>query len=215
MAEQNQKNPLFKKRLFAGIAVPEEVTAPIIECVSKMKKTASQREMDVKWLPPAGWHVTVWFFGETSLEKIDEISKTLSEAAAQVSPFELELKGFGAFPDPQSARVIWAGVNRTRELLSLHDRVQASLHNIWLHNIGPHNISAGFKSDEESHREYVPHVSVGRLRSSASVTALLEPVIRRKLTTFEVAELVLYESEMQGFLPKYTPLQRFSFLQRR
>jgi len=82
----------------------------------------------LRWTDPDGWHVTLAFLGATDPSDLPELVSALRGAAQELSPFELETGGVGAFPRPGAAQAIWYGVSDPDErLTNLATRVQAAV----------------------------------------------------------------------------------------
>ncbi len=71
---------------------------------------ASQELPDLRWVEPAGIHLTLAFLGELSDDQLAEAVDATEEAAQKAIPFEYRLKGLGIFGSPHQPRVIWMGV---------------------------------------------------------------------------------------------------------
>src|SRR5438876_5793994 len=71
---------------------------------------ASQELPDLRWVEPAGIHLTLAFLGELSDDQLAEAIRASEEAAQKATPFEYRLKGLGIFGSPSQPRVIWMGV---------------------------------------------------------------------------------------------------------
>jgi len=65
---------------------------------------------DLRWIDPAGWHVTVAFLGSIDSGSIPEVLERLAGVAASQSGMRTTTGGLGAFPDPARARVAWYGI---------------------------------------------------------------------------------------------------------
>ena len=72
-------------------------------------------------------------------------------ATASIEPFEIEVKGLGAFPSAKQPRVIWAGVTalNLKPLLDLQESIVNSLARI------------GHRPDDQ---RFHPHVTLGRIK---------------------------------------------------
>ena len=86
-------------RLFAAIALPDEV---IERLVPLMKGVPG-----ANWRPRENLHLTLRFFGEVTEPVADDIDAALAAIADATAPFELRLKGAGAFggADPHALYV--------------------------------------------------------------------------------------------------------------
>ncbi|OFZ12494.1 MAG: 2'-5' RNA ligase [Bdellovibrionales bacterium RBG_16_40_8] len=181
---------VLKKRLFAAVMISAENCPKLIAFSKKIKKTFGQHEIDVRWVSPQNWHITVWFFGDAVVD-IKKIHQALKKVAEETSAFDLDIKGAGAFPDELAARIIWAGAATTKELRTLHNKVGAAL-----------NLT-------DDYEKFMAHITLGRLRNQHSVKKIISPFLRQKLDKIIVGELVLIESQMQNYGSAYNVLERY------
>jgi RNA 2',3'-cyclic 3'-phosphodiesterase len=105
---------------------------------------------DVRLTPTANVHLTLKFLGEVPEDDLDQVAEALEPLREEHEPFEAGISGFGAFPSPKKARVLWAGVGEGSDRLrALAEVVEKSLEPL------------GF---EREGRIYVPHLTLGRAR---------------------------------------------------
>jgi 2'-5' RNA ligase len=71
----------------------------------------------VRWVDPAGMHLTLAFLGELSDSALDEAIAATESTAAPAHPFRLHVSGLGTFGPPNAPRVIWAGVGGDLDVL--------------------------------------------------------------------------------------------------
>src|SRR6476620_2499895 len=92
-------------RLFVGIPFPAELRAGL---ETYLRGTFGER-MPGRPVPPANWHLTLRFLGDTDAARhrvlVDELRAVDAGAA-----FDLSLAGLGAFPRATRATVLWIGV---------------------------------------------------------------------------------------------------------
>ncbi len=194
----------MSRKLFAGIAIPKSKVETLEQSLARLKRTAHEREFQIQWVPKANWHITLWYFGPSTVEEEKTISeRLLSLAQEQRAAIDLDVRGFGAFPEPTHARVFWAGVSRTRELVELYDRGVAKFSSS-VNDMTPTN-------RDEDLGLFAPHLTLARFRNLQSASPLIEPFARKRLFSFRVDEIILFESALEGHYPKYTPLTRFAF----
>jgi 2'-5' RNA ligase len=126
-------------RLFVGIGFPPELKLRLSLLCSGVP--------GARWVDPGNFHLTVRFIGEIGEDVAADIDDALSRLRAR--RFTLQLAGTGVFggDKPHS---LWAGVERTPELLGLRDKVEQSL------------IRAGLPPEP---RKFAPHVTLARLRN--------------------------------------------------
>jgi 2'-5' RNA ligase len=152
---------------------------------------------EVVWVSPANFHLTVKFLGAVDTDRLPDVERALGDAVAGVPPFDLTLRGLGAFPSAARPRVIWAGTaHGAAELAALAARVERTLSPL------------GFPTEE---RVFSAHVTLGRVRTprrnpklaealaaSASVELLSVPVTRLSLMRSDLSPRGARYSELAG-----------------
>jgi RNA 2',3'-cyclic 3'-phosphodiesterase len=139
-------------RSFIAIELPEEVRSGLKKAQGLLKSDNPQL---ARWVDPASIHLTLKFLGNIPADKVAPISQLMKKAAGEIQPFQLEVKGLGAFPSLLRPQVIWIGL--TGEIEQLR-KLQNSLES----QISP----LGFPSEN---RPFTPHLTLARLRDTASV----------------------------------------------
>jgi 2'-5' RNA ligase len=157
----------------------------------------------VKWTGAEQIHLTLKFLGEVETGRIDGVKEAVKTAAKATKPFTLTATGFGAFPSPSKARVLWVGVNNrsdsSEELIALHKKLDAELHR------------AGFPCDD---RPFSPHITIGRIKTGEARNAVARGF--KKLRSyapvdFEVASVVVFKSTLNKGSAVHTPLSEEFF----
>jgi RNA 2',3'-cyclic 3'-phosphodiesterase len=126
-------------RLFVGIGFPPELKLRLSLLCAGVP--------GAKWVDPGNFHLTLRFIGEISEDVAADIDDALSRLRAR--RFTLQVAGTGVFggDKPHS---LWAGVERSAELLGLRDKVEQAL------------IRVGLSPEP---RKFAPHVTLARLRN--------------------------------------------------
>ncbi len=133
-------------RCFIAIELPDELKIEIKRIQAKLK---SDGQAGVKWVDPDGIHLTLKFLGEVDADWIDEIAGAMGAAVMGISPFRLEVKGLGVFPNLNRVRVVWVGLEgEVSKLLELVQRIEA--------NVSP----LGFPTES---RPFTPHLTLARV----------------------------------------------------
>ena len=187
------KLPPRSLRLFLAISIPSSLESSIDSSARRVRKDLAEREIEARWIPKENWHVTLVFIGES--DRMDDIAKMTARVTERVSPFSLDIRGIGAFPEESSARVIWAGVQKARALVELQGELGQELR------------SLGIILED---REYKPHLSLARLRNPKRVREFIDSFRKKDFGTINVQEVVLYQSITVAPFPRYIPLQRFA-----
>ncbi len=153
-------------RAFVAIVPPLDTRATLV--VERDELAAGLRGW--RWVADAQLHLTLAFFGDADL---DQLANRIDPRVG-TAPFELTLRGIGAFPRPRAARVLWSGVCRgRRELDALARSIDAS---------------SGHARDER----FRPHLTLARSRTPHDVSATVRAagIEHRWLVT----DVVLFES---------------------
>lgn len=187
-------------RLFLAISLPEKVKNRL----AALQKELAKSQADVRWVRPEGLHLTLKFFGQVPEEKIERLSSVITKVieALKPGPMHLGLKGVGTFPPGGRApRVVWVGLyGRLDTLAKLQNALEEAFAK-W-----------GFEKEK---RRFVPHITLGRVKSKRRVDRLREEVLRLQEKEFfapqeiEVKELTLYQSILKPTGAVYLPLKKF------
>jgi 2'-5' RNA ligase len=138
-------------RCFIAIELPEEIKAGLSRLQAKLK---SGNQFPVKWVDPYSIHLTLKFLGNVNAGMTSQITEATAEAAQGVSPFQLEIKGLGVFPNLRRVQVAWVGVSgEVDKLLQLQKNVESNLARL------------GFAPEP---RAFTPHLTIARVRDRAS-----------------------------------------------
>lgn len=136
--------------MFVGIGLSDECREAISHAIIPVR----DRGAPVSWTRPENLHLTMKFLGDVSEGRVEELGGLMTEAAADLSPFDLILEGAGAFPSMSSPRILWVGV---REPLDPVRKLHQNMENVLS--------EAGFSPEG---RPFHPHVTVGRVRKRIS-----------------------------------------------
>jgi len=139
-------------RCFIAVELPDEVKTGLDQLQAQIK---SGRQTSVKWVNPCGVHLTLKFLGNVAVDRIDPITTAMEEASQGVSPFHLEVKDLGVFPNLRRVQVVWVGVSgEVDKLAKLQQRLESNLAGL------------GFAPER---RRFTPHLTLARLRDRASL----------------------------------------------
>ncbi len=148
-------------RSFIAIELPDDVKNRLGKLKEKLER---DEHKFVKWVDPAGIHLTLKFLGNISFKRVEEITDVMKQATQSIPPFRLEISGLGVFPNPKQMRVLWVGIDgELDKLMTLQARIDSMLATI------------GFAKEE---RPFVPHLTLARLREGTS------PIQRRGFGEF-------------------------------
>jgi 2'-5' RNA ligase len=153
---------------------------------------------DVKWVESENLHLTLKFLGEVEEREIHRVCQIVERAVAEIAAFDLEVRGVGAFPNPNRPRTIWLGGGRgSEELGNLAARIESAL--------------AAIGYPKES-RRFSPHLTIGRVRNGGPAIAPLAELIHqyadRRIGTVPVSEVTVFSSVLGRSGPTYDALAR-------
>ena len=137
-------------RSFIAIELPDELKEGLTQLQAQLKLG---KIPSVKWVDPYSIHLTLKFLGNIAVGRIPEVTQAIEEAAQGMSPFHLEVKGLGVFPNVRQVRVAWVGMSGEVDKLSqLQQRIESNL------------MPLGFTPES---RRFTPHLTLARLRDRA------------------------------------------------
>jgi len=106
----------------------------------------------IKLVEPYNTHITLKFLGNTAESLIPNIEEIIRNAVEGLKPFEIELKGCGAFPTSTRPRVVWIGVKEGADTLKkIAESIDCEVSKL------------GFEKEK---RPFVAHLTVGRVKGS-------------------------------------------------
>jgi len=139
-------------RSFIAIELPNELKVGLSQLEAQLK---SGKQPGVKWVNPYSIHLTLKFLGSIAVDRISQITKSMSEAVQGISPFPLEVKDLGVFPNLRRVQVVWVGISgEVDKLAQIQQRIESNLARL------------GFAPES---RPFTPHLTLARLRNQASL----------------------------------------------
>jgi len=166
----------------------------ILERLSEAQGTLIKTGADLKLVKPRNIHITVRFLGNISPGIVDKIHKAMENV--QFDPFQVEIRGVGAFPNLRFPRVVWAGIKKgAEELRSVFEQLEPQLRQL------------GFKPDSKG---FSPHITIARVKTGRHKSELVQRIRELVDEEFGVVEarcLRLKRSDLTPKGPVYTTLR--------
>jgi 2'-5' RNA ligase len=134
-------------RLFIAVDISEEARAELARLIRELEERGLR---SVRWVNPAGVHVTLKFLGDTAASLVPRVTQAMERAAVSSTSMHLALVGTGVFPNERAPRVLWAGLQGDVDALV---RLQQAVER----EVSP----LGFPAEG---RGFSPHVTIGRVR---------------------------------------------------
>jgi RNA 2',3'-cyclic 3'-phosphodiesterase len=187
-------------RAFIAVDLPSEIQRALGELQTRFQarlRSHASGSARFRWTRPEGIHLTLKFLGEIS----EAQSNQAVELLRGLEPFEkfnVEIKGYGFFPDRRRPQVLWAGLAAPPALAELARRIDRTM------------ASVGFPAE---HRSFAPHLTLARFkvpRRQPVLEALLTELGDQPVGQFEVAQFFLFESHLAfGSAAQYRKVARF------
>jgi 2'-5' RNA ligase len=187
---------LLTGRLFFAVGVPGPVRAPF----EALRRDLLRALPDARLPEPSGWHLTLAFLGKVRAEYSPDVVAIGEAAAALAARPTLRVEDAGGFPDPERAKVLWAGVAGDVDRLSA---VAAAL--------AAGCRDAGLPAEQHP---FVPHLTLARLPRPAPLPgALLELVAgaAARAPDWTPRNLACYRSTLTHTGARYQVVREFPF----
>ena len=166
------------------------------QILSKIESVTSSLKAlggDLKPVEGENIHLTLKFLGNVSSAKLGEVKKALSQVKFQ--PFQVEIKGAGAFPNLKRMNVIWVGIDQGwTEVQQIYEQTETNLHQI------------GFSRET---RPFSPHITIARVRSprkSDETAAFLGHLSEESFGSFTAEHVRLKQSVLSPSGPTYSTM---------
>jgi len=138
-------------RAFIAIELSDEVKTAIARLQARLR---AANQIPAKWVEPKGIHLTLKFLGNIPPDSTGAVTGAIQQAAREIAPFHLEVRGLGVFPNPQRVRIAWVGIEGDlTQLTTLQQRLDSCL------------APLGFARET---RAFTPHLTLARVRDHTS-----------------------------------------------
>ena len=184
------------KRLFVGVRISVATANALAGCAETLARRAKAAGVDLRWVAPANYHVTLAFLGWTGIDAIGSVCDALSAAITGLDRITFRTSRLGAFPSLDKASVLWAGIEDTTPLGTLAQ------------SVGEAMAALGFPREAGA---YHPHVTIARLREARGVREVVLPMAEQMFGNTRVDAVTLFESETKSFGSVYRELEIIPF----
>lgn len=152
--------------------------------LKKLKIGLNQSNIDHRWVANEKLHIDILTSENFDLQKVKEVME-------KFEPFTLKLDGIWAYPEQKEARVLWIGVQNSRELQQLRFEL--------------FKVTEGAEMDNAA--DYNPILPIVRFRNYRSVTDLISPFKNTRFPELVVNKVVLVEMVSGGAYPNFKFLE--------
>ncbi|RMF94568.1 MAG: RNA 2',3'-cyclic phosphodiesterase, partial [Candidatus Schekmanbacteria bacterium] len=152
---------------FIAIDIGNEVRENLVSSLMEISHLSKK----VKLVKAESIHLTIKFLGNSKTSLLPNIIQNIENAVCDMTQFQLEAKGLGAFPNLQKPRVIWAGLREKNShiLQQLYFKIEEAMFEV------------GF---EKERREFKPHLTLARIKYPERNTKLEEYISKNVNTPF-------------------------------
>jgi len=171
-----------------------EINEPkMLSGIEKLQREIIQSGSKIRTVSTENLHITLSFLGEVPRTTIDQVATELNQI--DFVPFNISLRGIGAFPNLRRINVVWVGIHKGREdLQAIFQRLRPRLRMAGITNIG---------------RRFSPHITIARVRSRKNIDQLSQRILSLvdiELGRTLVDTLKLKKSVLTPQGPVYTTL---------
>jgi 2'-5' RNA ligase len=181
-------------RVFCAVELPAEVRKELEEHILKLRQAIP--DVAASWSRVENIHLTLKFFGNVALDRIETISAAASRAVAEFSPFTIGVGDTGVFPRASRPQVLWIGVSDpSGKLSALQERLENEC------------AALGFSKED---RVFRPHLTIARIRRPEGGRRLAGTHLQMNFPTaaVELNALILFRSELSPKGSKYTAISK-------
>lgn len=186
----------MSKRLFVGVRVSVQTANALAQAAETLQRRARDAKVDIKWVAPTNYHVTLKFLGHTRDDAIGAVHDALEAAVVGVQPLKFRTARLGAFPSLDKPSVLWAGIDDPKGLEDLAARVEKAL------------VGIGFAAET---RPFHAHVTIGRVRETRPLKEVVLPLSEQMFSDSRIDGVTLFESETKTSGSVYRDLHRIAF----
>lgn len=181
-------------RVFIGLPLP----ADAVRALELVAAALKQRYRGLTVVKPQGFHITLFFLGETDEKRVDLLKDLIGSYAPVPRAIPARFSSIGTFPPRGNPRVLWAGLAEGAQAVS---RLQAQLKDKL--------ISLRVDLQDEG-RPFHPHLTLARNKFEHPDSASLDS-FKLPASSFVLGRLVLFQSILKPTGAEYHELSSRQF----
>ena len=168
----------------------------ILRKLVNVQKLISKTGANLKIINQQNLHFTLRFLGNINTDLIEKVLVKMQKIV--FTPFSIELKGIGVFPNLYSPRIIWAGIAEgTKKMNNIFDQIEIQLRQL------------GFNPD---YKGFSPHLTLARVKygkNNDQLTTFLKNYVEYRIGNVNLNCIQLKKSELMSTGPFYTTIKKF------
>ena len=142
-----------------------------------LEKKLKEIEPSLRFVEPQNIHLTLKFLGETDESYISCIKDVIAQSIKGKQPFQVKLKGIGAFPNLNYIKIIWIGMETVNVDIAVLSNVVKKINDDLSHY--------GFPKDKNFH----PHITIARAKKLEHKKELQKFIINPSDYDFDILEV--------------------------
>ena len=180
-------------RAFLAIDLDDDLKPKINKVIKEFKEIDTK----IKYVDLLNLHLTLKFFGDIDVGGLNVLENAISAVIKDFKPFDINIKGCGAFPNNDHIKVIWVGIDDDSILKEMHDKLDAEF----------------AKLDFDKDKKFSSHLTIGRMKSAKNknkVKSVIEEFSDVEIGTMKVNNIILKKSTLTPSGPIYEDLIEFN-----
>jgi 2'-5' RNA ligase len=172
----------------------DEVRARLHDHIQRLRRDVP--DVAASWSRVENIHLTLKFFGNVELHRVQMISDAAARTVAEFSAIEISIGSTGVFPRRSRPQVLWIGVgDPSGKFSALQQRFEDEC------------AAMGFAKEDRAFR---PHLTIARIRRPESARRLVDTHLNIQFEPIPVTltELFVFRSELSSKGSKYTAISR-------
>jgi 2'-5' RNA ligase len=177
-------------RVFCAVIPPERAVQDLDEFLDSRRDDPSARGLG--WSRADQWHLTLAFMGSAQPNAVNDLVERLAGGTLDLPAPTLQVRGGGAFPVIERAKVLYASVAGDLDVLGrLSERVRNA---------------AAVTGCSPDGRAFVPHLTLARSRRAFEATRWVRVLETYAGPTFTADRVAVVESHLGGPRPRHDVL---------
>ncbi len=180
-------------RVFIALDANDELRQISEESITKL----SNFGFKANWTKPENVHITMFFLGEMNEKQVESMAHYLNKRTLGFPSFAISSRGIGYFKFKNVPRVIFIKLEATKAMQKMYLEMKSEL--------DKHK----FKYDDQGN--FVPHITLGRMKESPSNWEKLIEEIEIPQTHLVIDGFTIYSSTLtpQGPIYKWVYKSKF------
>lgn len=179
-------------RVFAAIIPPEHIVEDLDDFLSPRRDDPAASQLG--WSRPESWHLTLAFMGAAPAEAVERFVERLAEGTLDIEVPAVQVRGGGAFPVVERARVLYAGVaDPSGSLERVSERVRSA---------------AAVTGCAPDGRAFQPHLTLARTRRPIEATKWVRVLDTYVGPPWQPEEVAVVESHLGHGRARHVVLDR-------